>query len=115
MVGISETSRQELRDMLKEHQLMDYADAIEDLAEGYIYLTLADEDTYQQVGNTRIGGVPDLPPTMEWAKTDNGYMSFLTQINLTELPQLPDSPLPEHGMLYFWLGNYPEIDERDVL
>ncbi|MEM9953445.1 MAG: YwqG family protein [Chloroflexota bacterium] len=102
MVGISETSRQELRDMLKEHQLMDYADDIEDLAEGYVYLTLTDEDTYQQVGNTRIGGVPDLPTTIEWAKTDNGYMSFLAQINLAELPQLPDSPLPEHGMLYFF-------------
>lgn len=115
MVGISENSRKELRELLKEHQLMDYADVIEQHAEGYIYLTIAEEDTYQQVGNTRIGGVPDLPPTFEWAKTDEGYMRFLAQVNLAELPALPDSPLPEQGMLYFFSKMQDQNNQHRIL
>jgi len=61
-------------------------------------------DRYCKTGNTRFGGEPDLPRGFVWPVTHDGYMTFLAQINLSELPpdHVPD--LPGEGWLYFFLG-----------
>lgn len=55
------------------------------------------------VGQSKIGGQPDLPPTIEWFKEDNGKrLSFVAQINLTEVAAYDKSnQLPSQGILYF--------------
>ncbi len=107
MVGLSENSKQELYALIEKYDLVEYSELIEKHAEGHISMTTAGEDKYETVGNSRIGGVPDLPPTISWQRTDAGYMSFVAQINLSEILKLPLSPLPKSGLLYFFYGNYP--------
>lgn len=71
------------------------------------------------VGCSKVGGYPDLPPDIEWPcsgpikegeprrYTDNQYevgpLRFIAQINLSELPFVPEGlPFTAHGMLLFF-------------
>lgn len=52
---------------------------------------------------TKVGGVPDLPDASLWPTFDGKHLAFLMQVNLEEMHALlPDSGLPESGMLYFF-------------
>lgn len=33
---------------------------------------LASKENYEQIGNSRIAGCPDLPPSIEWPCTEDG-------------------------------------------
>jgi uncharacterized protein YwqG len=71
-----------------------------------IALLLDEPDEYVQVGNARYGGVPDLPPGLEWPRDDYGkYLSFLMQVPLAEVPPIVGNPLPKQGMLYCFHGD----------
>lgn len=60
-------------------------------------------DDYSQVGNSRYGGLPDLPVDFEWPCDSYGRcFSFEIQINLSEVPPFVGKWLPESGMLYFF-------------
>ena len=60
-----------------------------------------------QVGQSRIGGVPDLPASIAWRQDDrlHKYHNFLLQINLAELPVLTEHPFPPQGMLYLFASD----------
>lgn len=63
------------------------------------------EEDYAQVGNSRLAGEPDLPEGWQWPLTEDGEAyTFLAQINLGELPFVPDPDCPKSGMLYLFLG-----------
>lgn len=86
------------------------------------------------LGATRIGGRPDLPPSVEWPRWNGfevqapapsdpigpiGYepaaLSFLAQINLSEVPDATGL-LPEHGWLCFFFDAAQQpwgFDPRD--
>lgn len=57
-----------------------------------------------EIGQSKIGGQPDLPRNIEWFKENNGkYLSFIAQINLSEVSQFDSSKnLPAQGILYFF-------------
>lgn len=61
-------------------------------------------DTEIKVGQSKIGGQPDLPRNQTWFKEDNGTsLGFLAQINLTETrPFDKSNQLPPSGLLYFF-------------
>jgi len=69
-------------------------------------------DRYRKLGNTRLGGDPDLPPNFEWPATAHGQMTFLAQINLAQLQPAHVADLPNRGWLYFFLGS--ERGEYDL-
>jgi uncharacterized protein YwqG len=76
-----------------------------DQAETSIELTLEEEEDYSRVGNSRIAGCPDLPPSIQWPIDPDGeYWTFIAQINLEELPLSPYEGFPKRGILYFFLG-----------
>lgn len=76
-----------------------------DQAETTLHITLAGEEDYSSVGNSRIAGCPDLPPSLDWPLDPDGeYWTFIAQINLAELPVSPYAGLPKRGMLYVFLG-----------
>lgn len=53
-------------------------------------------------GVSKVGGLPDLPPTLRWP-THKGYRAgYFLQIALSELPELPWVPWPREGMLYLF-------------
>jgi uncharacterized protein YwqG len=76
------------------------------------------------VGDSRIGGVPDVPPAFEWPRwtpskqRDDKYgrpwrpkgpapLGFIAQIDLKNVPRVDDA-LPESGWLYFFYDRYCE-------
>lgn len=61
-----------------------------------------DEDD-SPIGASRIGGLPDLPPGVEWPRIEGRSLSFLAQIRLEELRGLPGAEeLPASGLLVFF-------------
>lgn len=60
-------------------------------------------------GCSKIGGLPDLPRSLEWPKgIDNfnqplGHAEFIAQLNLPDLPPIPNLPLPTTGHLWLFL------------
>ncbi len=80
-------------------------------------------DNYKEVGNTRFGGNPDLPKSIEyprfgknWREGKEDYVyEFLAQINCAEVNHLQDY-LPRKGMLYFFLSTIHDVyDESDAV
>ncbi|MFT9370454.1 YwqG family protein [Paenibacillus polymyxa] len=98
--------KEELTRILEEHSLDDeLKEEIYQAAEATIQFQLEHEENYENVGNSRIAGYPDLPPTIEWpCNSDGEYYTFIAQINLSELPFSPFEGLPHQGILYFFLG-----------
>jgi uncharacterized protein DUF1963 len=51
---------------------------------------------------SKVGGSPDLPPSLAWP-TRNGYRAgFFLQLALAELPRTKWNPWPTHGMVYLF-------------
>jgi uncharacterized protein YwqG len=55
------------------------------------------------LGQSKIGGYPDLPKTLKWPQWNNEYLSFLAQLNMSEIKHFDtDNILPARGFLYFF-------------
>ena len=68
------------------------------------------------LGETKIGGRPDLPKDWEWPKHSSGKsLAFIAQINLSEVHNaVAFSELPESGILYiFSVYGWQEDDDSD--
>ena len=72
-------------------------------------LTCFDDEDYSQLGNTRLGGLPDLPKDMEYPHNENGNYNLLCQINFAEFENKLGK-LPEKGILYIFNGHVSEDD-----
>lgn len=72
-------------------------------------IKLDGKEDYSKVGNSRLGGVPDLPSNFKYPIViENGQIKhyvFIAQINLTEIPSNSENILPNNGMLYFFIHN----------
>jgi len=68
-----------------------------------LHLTPSAESSFVE-GESKIGGMPDLPSTISWPKNLKGNsLSFIGQINLTDLSKVYLSNLlPLQGTLYFF-------------
>src|SRR5690349_5743275 len=55
------------------------------------------------VGVSRVGGMPDLPPQVEWPMWKGKPQSFIAQIDLAQASQYDEQKvLPKSGTLYFF-------------
>lgn len=62
------------------------------------------------LGQTKLGGMPDLPSGQKWPGWNNKPLSFLAQVNLGQLNQLNlENDLPPEGILYFFFDGSQEI------
>ena len=68
------------------------------------------------LGQSKIGGHPDLPKNIEWFREDNGKrLSFIAQINLSEVASFDKSKqLPSQGILYFFYSADQEAWGFDI-
>ena len=67
------------------------------------------------LGESKIGGKPNLPHGIEWFKDNKGnYLDFLAQINMEEVaPYDIEKLLPTKGMLYFFYDEEQESWGRE--
>jgi len=94
-------TREELASLCAEVGLGERAQDVARLARLSIRLTRADPQS--AVLRSRLGGVPDLPPELEWPAWGDKELAFLGQIDLAEVATLaPDSLLPPQGLLLFF-------------
>ncbi len=64
------------------------------------------------LGESRLGGWPDLTSNTPWPTWENRPMSFLGQINLTDVHEVQSNiRLPKEGVLLFFLGCDDEVSE----
>lgn len=93
-----------LREMLKGAGLSKYAGDIERHVLPSIRMQAhpADEGS-SDIGRSRIGGLPDLPPGTPWPEWKGSPLSFICQINLSDVaPCDAEKSLPESGILYLF-------------
>ena len=70
---------------LEQFNLLHKKDTLLKIAASSIGITkeIADEVDIQ-IGSSKFGGMPDLPTNLSFPKYENGYLSFLAQIDLSE-------------------------------
>lgn len=68
------------------------------------------------IGVSRFGGWPDLPVDVKWPQLNSKPMSFIAQLNLSELHAFQSSlDLPKKGLLLFFMGCSDEVFESQVM
>ena len=99
-----------------QYNLSQHQSQILSTVEPAIYIGL-EQAGKGDVGHSRIGGTPDLPPSMGWPRSQyrGDYLCFILQINLSQLPPLTDGPLPSQGMLYLFVGEGEDSAEQIIL
>jgi hypothetical protein len=106
MAALSDQEQRRLARLIGKHGLEHIGRKLAKLAQPTILVTTSKPDAYRRRGNSRFGGVPDLPPNLEWPTSKRGgQLIFLAQINLKDLPPGNNHPLPARGILYFFLGD----------
>lgn len=63
------------------------------------------------IGSSKVGGNPDLPEDVEWPRWKDYEMTFISQINLAELPS--ELSLPTSGLLSFFYAVEPMFEDED--
>lgn len=96
-----------LDETIAKAEVTKYRKELQQTALKAVSLETADPDHYDRKGNTRFGGLPDLPPGMEYPafKTYHGDMKglqFIAQLNCADLAPYQDY-LPRRGILYFFI------------
>jgi uncharacterized protein YwqG len=83
--------------------------------------TVEESEIVIMTGESKLGGLPDLPVGKDWPRTRAGKpMAFVAQLNFTELPDFAGTMLlPSRGILFFFYepsqgdwGTAPEVSDR---
>jgi len=95
-----------------------YREAIRGLALRSVALQTTEPDDYRITGNTRFGGLPDLPadidyPTFTNYEGDTKGFQFIAQLNCAELAAHQEY-LPRTGTLYFFISGQESIEARVI-
>lgn len=94
-----------LEDLVVWSGLSHYKKEIERLvSQAALLVTRETEESEIGLGETKIGGLPDLPEGVEWPIHHSGKpLAFLAQINLSNVSRtIRMTDLPECGILYFF-------------
>jgi uncharacterized protein YwqG len=89
---------------ITEYQLAEYRTQIVDNALECFIAECTEPDNYNEVGNSRLGGIPDLPDGLDWATSEGEHLIFLGQINLRDIQGI-NADLPQEGIIYLFLGD----------
>ncbi|MDR6674236.1 DUF1963 domain-containing protein [Xanthomonas sp. 1678] len=105
---------QQLEEALaSDAQWAPYRTGMQALAWRAIALATDEADDYRMRGNTRFGGLPDLPPDMPYPRVTafDGTirpMQFIAQLDCTQLAPL-QTYLPREGVLYFLISDQEDL------
>jgi uncharacterized protein YwqG len=95
---------QKVLELIKSSPLSDRAEYLQPLLAPSIRIKRTPR---QQVplhtGASKIGGIPDLPPMLEWPRWNGRALAFLAQLHLPTVAEYAvEGMLPKSGMLYFF-------------
>ena len=87
-----------------EYELSGYFHSVQQHLRNAIALDLDEnKPVAAQPGNSRIGGLPDLPAGIAWPRRAGQPLAFIAQINFSQArPFDLDGKLPDAGMLYLF-------------
>jgi uncharacterized protein YwqG len=97
-------------EIIKKNILTNYQTDLLALAKKSVYFKQLGTEKYEKIGNTRFGGMPDLPKSIKYPKFKYSYdkttykYEFIAQINCAEMADY-QSFLPRKGILYFFLSS----------
>jgi uncharacterized protein YwqG len=114
-----EVVQRDWRTLVEMNRLSRYAPPLAKLAKPAVQLVTRRTPTADiAVGQSRIGGVPDLPVRFAWPTYHGKHLAFIAQINLGDVARLmPDGPLPKKGQLWFfyaWSQEQWGFDPKDA-
>lgn len=89
------------RTLLEAEGLGAHVAALQPLVRPAIRLATTPSE-HLQLGQSRIGGQPDLPSDLPWPTHQGVPLGFLAQIDLSALPAAARGPLPPDGHLWFF-------------
>lgn len=101
---IMRKGEQTLEELFQEKGLSKFWKPLKKHIKNGIYFSLkrVKEDAIA-VGQSKVGGLPDLPEDVEWFTFQGRSMLFLSQINLEEVKSFDlEQKLPASGILYFF-------------
>lgn len=92
---------------IEEAGFLNYQKGLQQLALKAVALETTEPDLYEQKGNTRFGGLPDLPlkieyPTFTTYNGDIKGLQFIGQLNCADLAAFQNY-LPRTGIMYFFI------------
>ena len=105
----TEEIKKEISTLINSLELGNYKQELLDELQFNFRLKCFDDEDYSQLGNTRLGGLPDLPKDIEYPHNEEGYYNLLCQINFAEFENKLEK-LPEKGLLYIFDGHSSEDD-----
>ena len=99
---------QSVEAIIKKNKLSKFQSDLLAMGKKTVGFNTTNEENYEKTGNTRFGGMPDLPaiipyPTFKYERKKYNY-EFIAQINCEEIAQF-QGYLPRKGMLYFFLSS----------
>lgn len=101
---------QVLNDKITTTGLDEFKAGLIDRSRKAVALNTTEEDTYDQKGHHRFGGLPDLPPGCNLIAEG---MQFIAQVNCADIAALQDY-LPRTGVLFFFIKDQEELDPQVV-
>jgi uncharacterized protein YwqG len=103
-------THEEVESLLHSRGLGKFADAILTAARKCIRFNAIPNDYSKgELGDSRLGGDPDLPKGINWPYRNERPLQFLAQISLRDLPPIHDElGLPSTGILSFF---YDMVDQ----
>jgi hypothetical protein len=106
MATLSPHNQAKLRQVISEFELEPLEPWLLKHATECVLLHVSDRDPYRNMGNSRIGGMPDLPPSLPWPAGPNGArFSFIMQINLAEISAIQGENSLRSGRLHVFVGD----------
>ncbi|HEU0125081.1 MAG TPA: YwqG family protein, partial [Flavobacterium sp.] len=106
-----------LQKAIKKADFQEYENGLSKIARHAVNFVTTTPDSYNELGNTRFGGLPDLPlnleyPTVTIDEEKKGYQ-FIAQINCTSIADLQDY-LPRTGILYFFIKDQEDFTPKVI-
>ncbi|WP_337100090.1 YwqG family protein [Paenibacillus sp. YIM B09110] len=110
-------AKADILSMFHKAGLEDYSEQFQSMIKPSIRLiTERESEKKLAIGQTKLGGQPDLPANVEWPYWKEYPMSFIAQINLQEMPiiQTDNDKYPAKGIIYFFYTTYPEAMYEEI-
>lgn len=100
-----------IKDLFEVNDLGEKWKKLEPLLRAGIYCKIKNSKKPILIGESKIGGLPDLPKNQIWFTSQEKPLSFLAQINFEEVKKFDiENKLPEKGIIYFFYNAEKETE-----